>query len=251
MPRVTSRLNEILLDSHEVREIGPSLFTAVPERAAPATYDRKSGLYDAVVGHPLYHRTMWGTSARAYTQFGYAAAEAAEGSWFAEAGCGSLLFTHAMYRDPHGPPTALVDRSLRMLRRGMARVPSAGEESGRTITWLHADAAALPIRSAAFQSILSLNLLHVPCDAAGIARELGRLLRPGHGRLFLSCLVLSGRWSDAYLRALHRAGELGRPRTAEALGPMVAQDWGEVDSCRVEGNVCFMVVRHAGRSAKP
>jgi SAM-dependent methyltransferase len=201
--------------------------------------------YDAVVGRSLYHRIFWGTSAAAYTRFGREALEAASGGHFAEIGCGSLLFTAAMYRDARSTSVVLVDRSLAMLRRGLARLgPDTSRPAG--ITALHADAANLPIRLAALSAILSLNLLHVPCDRAGITAEWARLLLPGCGRLFVSSLVRSGRWSDAYMWLLQRAGELGAPLSRDELIEAVAGRWGIVESVTIEGSMCFLVVRHAG-----
>src|SRR5919108_1375262 len=66
--------------------------------------------------------------------------------------------------------------------------------------------------------------------AVAIARELERILEPARGRLFLTCLIRSDRWSNAYLRFLHRAGELREPWTLEELGRTIAGTWGVVES---------------------
>jgi len=244
-----SFLDTILLDPGAVRDLGRSLFSAIPP--GPAPYDRKAALYDAVVGRSLYHRMFWGTSARAFAHFARTAVDASSGGWFAEAGCGSLLFTHALYSEAGGPPAVLVDRSLRMLYRGLKQLRVGGREPRRNVALLHADVCALPVRSGVFSSILSLNLLHVPCEAVVIAQELGRILHPAHGRLFLSCLVRSGRWSDAYMTLLYRVGELAKPWTVEQLKRTVAAGWGAIESTRVDGNMCFMVIRHAGAASTP
>jgi SAM-dependent methyltransferase len=210
----------------------------------PASYDRKAAAYDAVVGRSLYHRIFWGTSAAAYSRFGRKALDAAGGGHFTEIGCGSLLFTASMYRDARSTSAVLVDRSLAMLCRGLARLgPDASRAPG--VTALHADAAKMPIRPGAFSAILSLNLLHVPCDRAGITAEWARLLLPGYGRLFVSSLVRSGRWSDAYMSLLQRAGELSAPLPPDELIEAVAGQWGIVESAAIEGSMCFLVVRHA------
>jgi SAM-dependent methyltransferase len=151
-----------------------------------------------------------------------------------------------LHRAASGPPTVLADRSLRMLERGAERLGMNGQEPRHNVALLHADASGLPLDSGVFRSILSLNLLHVPCDAAAIVRELGRLLQPAHGRLFLSCLVRSGRWSDAYMSLLHRAGELREPWMLHDLERAATGSWGVVESSRVEGNMCYMVIRRSG-----
>lgn len=242
-------LDEILRDPGTIRELEPSLFSAMPDGSVAAAYDRKTALYDAIVGRSLYNRVLWGTSPRSFARFGRAAIDAAHGQWFAEAGCGSLLFTHGLHGESSGPPSLLMDRSLGMLRSGLKRLRRGGRGPRRDVAFLQTDVATVPARSGVFRSILSLNLLHVPCDAARIARELGRLLMPGVGRLFVSCIVRSGRWSDACLRFLHRTGELAAPWTAESLVHAVPAGWGVVESTVVEGNLCFLVIRHAGLDA--
>jgi hypothetical protein len=91
-----------------------------------------------------------------------------------------------------------------------------------------------------------LNLLHVPCDRHAIVAECGRLLIPDRGRLFATCLMRSGRWSDTALDCFHRIGELGVPLTHDEVGEMLPGRWGTIESFRVEGNMTFVVVRHRG-----
>ena len=245
-------LNSVLSSPDAVRELGPGLYTAFPQDAGAAPYDRRAVFYDAVVQWSIYHRIFWGTSTLAYSRFGRAALDAAGAGPFAEIGCGSLLFTAQMYRDPHSASVTLVDRSIQMLRRAVTRLgsggggPPVGPDGADGVVALHADAAAVPVHPGIFSSILSLNLLHVDCDRTAIVTEFSRLLIPGRGRLFVSSLIRSGRWSDAYLTMLHRAGEFGAPQTLDELCEKVAGRWGVVESARVEGNMSFLVVRHAG-----
>jgi hypothetical protein len=62
----------------------------------------------------------------------------------------------------------------------------------------------------------------------------------------VTSLVRVGRWSDGWLAFLHRAGELGPPLTLDQLRETVAGRWAVIESMRMEGNMCFMVLRHAG-----
>jgi len=244
-------LNSILTHPGALRELGPGLYTTLSEDAVDAPYDRRALVYDAIVGRSIYHRIFWGTSAPAYQRFARVALEAAGDGCFAEAGCGSLMFTSSMYRDFRGTCALLVDRSAQMLRRAMKRLsPETGRPPAR-VAVLHSDIAAMPVRSGVFSSVLSLNVLHVPCDAGAITAEFSRTLVPGRGRLFVSSLVRSGRWSDSYLAALHRIGELASPVTLDELRARVAGQWGIVESTKVEGNMCFLVIRHrhAGQAA--
>ena len=236
--------SSLLSNAHAVRELSPGLYTALP-REAGAAYDRKAFVYDAIVGRSIYHRVFWGTSPSVYSSFARDALHHAGSGTFAEIGCGSLLFTASMYRQP-STPTVLADRSLAMLRRGLARIARFQDSLPAGITMLHADAGALPFRSGVFSTILSLNLLHVPCDRGRITTEWARTLVPGRGQVFVSALVRSGRWSDAWLKLLHDVGELGPPFTVDELRQTVASEWAIIESMSVEGNMCFIVARHAG-----
>lgn len=211
-----------------------------------APYDRKAAVYDAIVGRPAYHRVFWGTSPASFARFGRAALEAAGEDPFAEVGCGSLLFTAPMYRAVRARSVALVDRSMGMLRRGRRRLGVPQSPPAPGIAMVHADGAALPLRRGSCAAILSLNLLHVPCDRSALVAEFALSLLPGQGRLFVTSLVRSGRWSDAWLAILHRAGELGPPLTLDQLLETVAGRWAVIESMSLEGNMCYLVVRHAG-----
>ena len=242
-----SEFGSLLSGPNMVRELSPGLYTAFLEGTSAAAYDRKAAVYDAVVGRSVYHRVCWGTSPRSFARFGRAAFDATGEAPVAEIGCGSLLFTAPMYRAARRrDPVVLVDRSLGMLRRGLTRIALGDGQPPAGIAMLHADAAALPLRAATLSTILSLNLLHVPCNRRAITAEWARLLVPGRGRLFVSALVRSRRWSDVWLSLLHRAGELGPPLTVEELRDMIAGGWAVVESMTVEGNMCFIVARHAG-----
>ena len=243
-----SPLDDILLPGHALTRLG-HVWSALSASEGAASYDRKAAMYDAIVGRSLYQRVFWGTSAAAYGRFAGLALEDAGGGRFAEVGCGSLLFTHRLHRERGDPSTVLVDRSLSMLQRAARRLRLDATSAARLPALLHADAARAPLRAGVLRSILCLNLLHVPCDAIAIAREFGRLLEPGRGRLFVSCLVRTGRWADAYMRILVRAGELRKPWTVAELERAVAADWGTIESARVAGSMCFMVIRHADRAA--
>jgi SAM-dependent methyltransferase len=239
-------LQSILASPDAVREVSPGLFSTQVETTAAAPYDRKAFLYDMIVARSIYHRVFWGTSAPAYGRFGRAAIESARDGSFAEIGCGSLLFTSGLYAGFPGTSVVAADASMRMLRRAMKRLAATNGVPAGRMALLHSDVADLPFRSGVFDCILALNLLHVPCDADAISTEVARLLVPGRGRFYVSSLVRCGRWSDGWMSHLHRFGELSTPVSVEELGERVSRKWGHVESTRLEGNMCFMVVRHAG-----
>lgn len=145
---------------------------------------------------------------------------------------------------------ALLPGAVARRKEGRPQPPNTGACSRANSAKLRGSrpvgVAAMPVRSGVFSSILCLNVFHVPCDGDAIAAEFSRTLVPGYGRLFVSSLVRSGGWSDTYMAALHRMGELAAPVTRDELCAKVAGRWGVVESATVEGNMCFLVVRHAG-----
>jgi SAM-dependent methyltransferase len=240
-----TRDGRLFRDDAGLSKLEAGIYSALPASAAGAAYDRKAAIYDAIVGRSIYHRIVWGTTTRRYSEFGCTALAAAGSEPFLEIGCGSLLFTREMYRVPAAGARVISDRSAAMLRRAVKRLGPAVHADRPPIV-LHADAASLPLISGAFGSILMLNVLHVPCDRHAILAECARLLIPGRGRLFATCLGRSGRWSDAAIEFFYRAGELGVPLTHDEISTMVTDRWGAIESCRVEGNMVFAVVRHRG-----
>jgi len=238
-------LTAILSRPDSVRELQPGLYTAFTKNDGAAPYDRGSLMYDAVLRWRFYHRLAWGSSMRSYAEFAEAAFENAGDGPFAEIGCGSLLFTAAMYRQRRKASALLIDRSVQMLRRAVRRLDASGRGDRDDVVALHADAGNLPVRAEVFSSVLSLNLLHVACNRQAVVSEFRRVLIPGQGRLFVSALVKSGRWSDASLRFLQSVGELGAPLTPDELAETIAGSWGAVESIRVDGNMAYVVVRHS------
>lgn len=109
MPNVGA-LNAVLSNPDSLREIADGLYSALPDEAEAAAYDRRAAGYEAVVRWPSYHRIAWGSSLQGYTRFGRDALEAAGTNHFAEVGCGSLLFTSSIYTDVRAASVVLVDR---------------------------------------------------------------------------------------------------------------------------------------------
>jgi SAM-dependent methyltransferase len=234
-------LHALLTDPTLVQQLGPGLYTALPGSRAVGLYDRHARSYDAVLGRPLYHRAVWGCRMASFAAFARDAYDASGGDPFAEIGCGSLLFTAQMYREASNARAVLIDRSLPMLRRGMDRLGPAVSDQ---LVGLQADAAGLPLRTGAFATLLSLNLLHVHCDRGAIIAQCGRLLAPG-GRLFVSSIAKTGRLGDASLRFYQRTGVMGPPLTADELTEAAAGTWGRVQTRRIEGSMVFLVVGRA------
>ena len=155
-----------------------------------------------------------------------------------DAGCGSLLFTAQTYLECQRPILAC-DQSLEMLRRAKSRLRKLTGSVPENIFLLQADLGVLPFRPASFRTTLCMNVLHHFPDAEGLLRGLKTLLS-ADGQLYLTSLVKSSRLiGDHYLNALHRRGDLVRPRTAVELETLLAGPFAGSVSCRTEGNMAY------------
>lgn len=119
---------------------------------------------------------------------------------------------------------------------------SAGGSLPQSIMLLQADANDLPLRDESIETVLSMGMLHLFEDVAGHVEELGRVLAP-EGALFAMCLVAAQWPGRAYLRLLHRAGEVAPPRTFDEMRKAVESGLGAaVDGAR-EGCMAFLTAR--------
>ena len=104
----------------------------------------------------------------------------------------------------------LVDLSLGMLHRAAERLVDA------PAALVQADVRELPFAPRRFATVASFATLHLLEDPWSALAALRHQLAPG-GRLFASMLVSDRRVGRPFLAALHRAGEVGRPRSAAEL----------------------------------
>lgn len=201
-----------------LRPVGDGILSALPEDDEGAAYDRRAVVYDRLIGSPLYNRLAWGTHPSQYASFAAEALAAGDGPYL-DAGCGTLVFTAALYRRATRP-LVLVDRSLGMLGRGAERL------AGAPATLVQADLHDLPFEPGRFTTIGCFAMLHVLDEPWGALAALRDRLAPG-GRLFASMLVADR--SAAYLKALHRAGEVGPPRRMAELADTARSLFGSAE----------------------
>ena len=209
--------------------------------AEGAPYDTRAAAYDRIVGSALYNRLIWGASTEQYRAFARRAVATGDGPLL-DAGAGSAVFTAGAYADADRP-LLLVDRSIGMLEAARDRIADhAGGRLPNSVTLLQADATALPLRDECIDTVLSMGMLHLFDDVAGHVAELGRVLGPG-GTLFAMGLVAAQWPGRAYLRLLHRAGEVAPPRRFDEMRAAVASGLGAaVDGAR-EGCMTFFTAR--------
>jgi ubiquinone/menaquinone biosynthesis C-methylase UbiE len=236
-------LDDLAPSSTPLREARSGIASVLPPDIEGASYDSRAAAYDRVVGSALYNRLLWGTFPDRYRAFAREAAASGNGPLL-DAGAGSAVFTAGAYVNTDRP-LLLVDRSLGMLEAARDRIADrAGGTLPSSVTLLQADANDLPLRAGCIDTVLSMGMLHLFDDVAGHVAELGRVLAPG-GTLFGMGLVAEQWPGRAYLRLLHRAGEVARPRSFDEMRRAVASGLGaEVEGAR-EGCMAFFTARAA------
>lgn len=238
-PRALDIAHAALAAGRTLRTIEPDIYSALEDSNTTHHYDRLAGLYDRLIGSPWYNRFVWGSDCEDYRAFATAACQSQPAGPYLDAGCGSMLFTAAVYTHSERPIIA-VDHSLGMLRRARTRLRQASGEMPRNVLLLQADLLDLPFTSGTFSSVLSMGMLHLFGDGNAMLQSLRRALRP-RGRLYLSSLVTHGRRGDHYLRFLQRRGEVGACRSVDEVHALVAAASDHVAECRAVGNIAYAI----------
>ena len=184
--------------------------------------DGKAGYYDLVIGNPVYNRIMWGYSIKEFGSFCDAALRSSSEGWVLDAGCGSLVFTAGSYAAYSDRPAVLMDRSAGMLVAAKARLSKAAGRLPQNVVFLQGDILALPFRPKSFETVISMNVIHILDDARGALSELDRVRAAG-GSLSVSSLVSGRKLGNTYLALLHRAGGVASPRGAAELLELCAE----------------------------
>ena len=88
-------------------EVSPGIWSTLGEERGSPSYDNRARawFYDSVIATEWYNRTVWGTSRDRYREFEERALRSSSG-WFLNAGCGSLVFTHAAFATQTDRPGA-------------------------------------------------------------------------------------------------------------------------------------------------
>ena len=231
------QLETLLAPDVQLREVEPQIYSVYPPDTESQFYDDKAGFYDRVIGNPLYNRIMWGYSIKEFGAFCDAALNSSSESWVLDAGCGSLVFTAGSYAAYSARPVLLLDRSVGMLVAAKARLREAAGRLPENGLFLQGDILALPFRPNSFQTVISMNVLHILEDARGVLSELNRVRADG-GSISASSLVRGRRWGSGYLALLHKSGGIATPRAAAELLDFCADLDIAMDG-RVAGNMAF------------
>lgn len=228
----------ILKKGRDFRFVEPSLYSVYESENALNSYDSGFGnIYDTVACNSLYNRIAWGYSIDLFSQLANKALYSSGSGFILDAGCGSLAFTAKVYAEYRERPVVLLDQSLKLLRMAKKRLMDLVGHIPENLLFLHGDATALPFQDHAFDTLLSLNLLHVLPDQGSILRELHRVIARG-GNAFFSTLVENERLSDHYLRYCERLGEA----YSRTIPELVQAFHGAGMDVRMEatGNMCLV-----------
>ncbi len=206
------RLHEVVPDPSALQLIEPNTYSLSSPEAHTNTYDRIFGtVYDLVACNRVYNRLVWGYQVTQYHSLCLEALGSSSG-WVLDAGCGSLAFTARAYLTSAQRPVVLLDQSLSLLRMARERLSRLNGSVPENMVFMHGDVFRLPFRPGSFDSILSLNLLHVLDDPTQALSEMKNALTEG-GKIWCTTLIQSARLADWYLDRL-AASKLLVPRNA-------------------------------------
>jgi SAM-dependent methyltransferase len=236
------KLSEIISENVNLNRMEPDIYSVYSIGESPGAYDNMgaSTIYDVIACNYFYNWLMWGYSIKDYATFcnGCLASLSSE-NWVLDLACGSLAFTSAIYANCPDRHIVFFDQSLKLLRKGKARIMNLKGNVPDNMYFLHADALQLPFKSSVFNAVISLNLLHcLPIEKVkNVLKEIKRVLVPD-GSLSVTTLVQSSRWSNRYLNILSGSGALVSRSSDEILTAFndmemhVTQD--------IKGNLAFI-----------
>lgn len=240
-------LEDVLLPGQGIRELEPSLFSALDSDSEGAPYDSRAVAYDWLISTPWYSRLAWGVPPATHTDFITRAITSETEGWVVDVAAGSCVASASVYTKT-SRPVIILDRSLGMLRRGMALLRRIGGAIPRHVAFMQADATTLPFRSDSISTVLCHGAFHVFSSPSAVCAEWARVLHAG-GFLYVSSLVL-GRWlGDRYLGLLHRAGEVTQPRVPGEVAAFVEAGIGAQAQVTALGNFAYLRLQKPGLPA--
>jgi ubiquinone/menaquinone biosynthesis C-methylase UbiE len=182
---------------------------------------------------------MWNFAPSELEAFCREALHSSTRGWVLDAACGSLVFTIQAYAGYTQRPVVLLDQSIGMLRAAKARLVKLHGGVPENLVFLQGDVLQLPFNPGSFDTVISLNVLHVLRDATGLISGLREALADG-GALSLTSLVANTWLGSVYLKLLRLVGEVA---PARSVGQVLAafDELGLPVQHRVAG--CMMFVR--------
>jgi SAM-dependent methyltransferase len=234
-------LTEVLAPGQSIRELGAGLVSVLDSNDEGAPYDSRAAAYDWLVSSRWYSQIAWGVAPSTNTDFIADGLTSEAEGWVLDVAAGSCASSAPAYlRTPR--PLVILDRSLAMLHRGMARLRELHGSLPPHVVFMQADANVLPLRAGSMATVICHGAFHVFSDPSALCAEWKRVLQPG-GRLQVSSLV-HGRWlGDRYLGLLYRAGEVSRPRSASEFAGFVESVMGCSARLEAIGNFAYVSLK--------
>lgn len=201
-------LSELLLNDVSPTLIEPYIYSVLKDSESTNSYDKKFGnIYDWVACNSLYNRLVWGYSVADFASLTHNALTSSKDGWVLDVGCGSLAFAAKTYVKYFKRPVVLLDQSLKLLRIAKSRLEKLNGNVPENMVFLHGDALGLPFKPEKFNTIISLNLLHVLEDVRKALLGL-KNVSAENGAMYFTTLVRNNRLADKYLKVWENAGEL-------------------------------------------
>ncbi len=232
-------LQEIILEDVNLNVVEKDIYSVYSIGDSPGAYDSigASMIYDKVACNRLYNRLMWGYSISEYAALCKDRLASSSEGWVLDLACGSLAFTADIYANCSNRPVVFLDQSLKLLRKGKARLEKRMGSRPENMFFLHADALWLPFKDNIFNTVISLNLLHCIDDVNTAMKEIKRVLNDS-GNCAITTLIKGNRWSDRYLDMLAGSGALISRSFDELLSAL-----NDVDmqiTYKIQGNLAFI-----------
>jgi ubiquinone/menaquinone biosynthesis C-methylase UbiE len=236
-------LEAVLAPGTRLRELEPDLFSVLEPEDEVAHYDDKATAYDRLAASRIYSRLAWGIVPERFTRYIEDALASRSTGWVADVAAGSCVASAEAYVGC-SRPILVLDRSIVMLRLGIARLRRIAGHVPENVVFLQGDANALPLRTDSMSTVLCHGAFHVFEAPEPVCTEWVRVLAPG-GSLFVTSLVRGRAFGDAYLRLLHRAGEVAPPRSAAEFAAAIHPFWSGEPRLESQGNFAFLTYERA------
>lgn len=185
----------------------PGIYSVLEMKEKQNSYDGLFGdFYDLVACNPIYNRLVWGYSIRDFEVALEKNLKENRGPVL-DAGCGSLAFTYRFYLNYSDRPVLFFDQSMKLLKKARKRLGPAGSKQNENKMILQADAYNLPFFEGSFDTLISMNLLHVLKDPVPFLKGIGAMVKPG-GNFLFTTLLQTGNAGDSFLKRMEKAGEV-------------------------------------------
>ncbi len=245
MPTIDeSSLSKLLSGDVSLRSIEPHIYSLIQDSDSTNFFDKMAHFYDVVICNPLYNRLMWGYSTKNYGPLTHDALTSSREGWILDAGCGSLAFSAETYMKYSERPIVFLDHSLELLRIAKARLVKLNGNVPANMVFLQGDALHLPFKPKCFNTMISLNLLHVLNDVKKVLLGLRKALAE-KGTMSFTTLVKNNRRADKYLEMMLKKTSGVAPRDMGQLNA-VFDELGMPIKYNITGNMAFI---YYGRSA--